>query len=253
MDTALIRHLIRKLTGEEIITLYKERIRIAEKKEFNLIEVKIRASIIDVIRKKHRYENNEILKYIEKRQVNRLTNIIDLRCEGYWLNKLNVVPMDKVAHAVCETKITRDLYEFASSIPPYSNIDVIDILAEEICKRRNLNSFSEYAQYTPEEDFYYIMYLMHRATYEERNGPRYIYDFANYIKGAPINKLADALCDAMFSDEYIYLFARYIEGAPIDKLADALIRKRNKEYIEKFIKDVKGAPVEKLTEALKNI
>jgi len=100
--------------------------------------------------------------------------------------------------------------------------------------------------------------------------PEFIYRFALYVKGAPIDKLADAIINLAKEYEltdntqrertypnltYLTQFARYVKGAPIEKLADELCTYGAygaDEYVN-FARDVKGAPIEKLADATMNV
>ncbi len=78
---------------------------------------------------------------------------------------------------------------------------------------------------------------------------RYIYEFACNVKGAPIDKLADAVIaygNDELSSAYICHFAREVEGAPIDKLEDAIIATGYAYRIYDFASNVKGASITKI-------
>lgn len=63
-----------------------------------------------------------------------------------------------------------------------------------------------------------------------------IYVFAWGVKGAPLEKLADAII-ATKDARYIYEFACGVKGAPIEKLAKAIIATGNMEYINLFVQE----------------
>ena len=79
---------------------------------------------------------------------------------------------------------------------------------------------------------------------------QYVCDFVNYVEGANIEKLQDAVI-ATNNAPYIYTFARDIQGANIEKLQDAVIATNNAEDIYDFAKDIKGANVRKLWKVIK--
>ena len=95
--------------------------------------------------------------------------------------------------------------------------------------------------------------------------PEFIYRFALYVKGAPIEKLTNAtieladewvMTDDLYGRKYpnlTYLtqFAQNVKNAPVEKLADKLCTYGvyGKDEYVKFARDVKGAPIEKLADS----
>lgn len=95
--------------------------------------------------------------------------------------------------------------------------------------------------------------------------PEFLYRFALYVKGAPIEKLANAvieLADEWTLDKneeriypnltYLTQFAQNVKNAPVEKLADALCKYKLDGANEciTFARDVKNAPVEKLSNTI---
>lgn len=87
--------------------------------------------------------------------------------------------------------------------------------------------------------------------------PKYIWDFAYFVKDAPIEKLALAAIETQ-NAAYIYLFASYMQklnGMPLkksllDKFSKAIIAIHDARYIYTFACDIKEAPIKELAEAI---
>lgn len=129
-----------------------------------------------------------------------------------------ILDYNAVINSSIKTNVPRIIYDIAKEIAKEEDIFK---LAETICKTGNIY---------------------------------YIYRFAADIKGAPIDILADAICESNSANvaEFILAFTK-IENAPINKLADAICRTKNCRYIYNFAMEVKNAPIDKLANAICNL
>ncbi|MBE6154022.1 MAG: hypothetical protein E7163_00385 [Firmicutes bacterium] len=159
------------------------------------------------------------------------------------------VPIHDFVEGIIETGNPEFICKFAKIIKGISNQDIIS-LAHAVCRTKSITYIYKFARDVENAPIEILTDgILSLIEADPDVNILKIADFANNVKNASVNKLADAIIKTN-SGYAIFEFARSVKNAPINKLASGVIASKNPQYIYRFAKDIPNAPIERLMNAI---